>query len=216
MQGPVCGINGVTYTHECAAWADYIVIDYRGRCRQVGLLVADMGPRCNSVRCPHLQSPHCRRVVPPGACCAICAGAFRIVYSRKQIDRALYAVRAQNKDLLTLHSVLQALDALVQFSECQLTGFLTMEVGIFVALVPRATTPMRMQVEACAREAERISLMIESQSHEITTNLLLSGLIVSHLVEPSTDGGGGRLLLMPSLAIIASLTVWTLQSRRVL
>ncbi|XP_050337513.1 reversion-inducing cysteine-rich protein with Kazal motifs [Bactrocera neohumeralis] len=216
MQGPVCGINGVTYTHECAAWADYIVIDYRGRCRQVGLLVADMGPRCNSVRCPRLPSPHCRRIVPPGACCAICAGAFRVVYSRKQIDRALYAVRAQNKDLITLHSVLQALDALVQFSECQLTGFLTMEVGIFVALVPRATTPMRMQVEACAREAERISLMIESQSHEITTNLLLSGLIVSHLVEPSTDGGGARLLLMPSLAIIASLAVWTLQSRRVL
>ncbi|CAD7005890.1 unnamed protein product [Ceratitis capitata] len=216
MQGPVCGINGVTYAHECAAWADYIIVDYRNRCRQVGLLAADMGPRCHTVKCARLPSSYCRTIVPPGACCAICAGAFRIVYSRKQIDRALYAVRAQNKDLLTLHSVLQALDALVQLSECQLTGFLTMEVGIFVALVPRSTTPMRMQIEACARESERISVLIEAQSHEITTNLLLSGLIVSHTVEPSVDAAGGRILLMPSLAILAALTLWVVQSRRAL
>ncbi|XP_054733430.1 reversion-inducing cysteine-rich protein with Kazal motifs [Anastrepha obliqua] len=216
MQGPVCGINGVTYVHECAAWADYIIIDYRGRCREVGLLAADMGRRCRTVKCPRLPSPYCRGVVPPGACCPICAGAFRVVYSRKQIDRALYAVRGQHKDLLTLNSVLQALDALVQLAECQLTGFLTMEVGIFVALVPRATAPMRIQIEACVREAERISTLIDAQSHEITTNLLLSGLTVSHLVEENVDGGGGRMLVMPSLAIIVSLTLWTLQCKRVL
>ncbi|KAL9908104.1 reversion-inducing-cysteine-rich protein with kazal motifs isoform 1-T6 [Glossina fuscipes fuscipes] len=187
-KGPVCGINGVNYPHECAAWADYVLVDYRGRCREVGLLMNEMGRRrCRLVKCPSPPSPYCRSIVPPGACCPICAGAFRIIYSRKQIDRALYALRGQHKDLLTLRSVLRELDALIQITECQLTGFLTMEVGIFVGIVPRTSTPTRMQIEACTREAEKISAMILAQSHRITTNLILSGLTESNILEGNVD-----------------------------
>ena len=34
--GPVCGMNGETYSSECAAWADRVPVDYMGRCATVG------------------------------------------------------------------------------------------------------------------------------------------------------------------------------------
>ena len=190
-KGPVCGINGVDYAHECEAWSDYVLVDYKGHCREVGLLTNEMErKRCRQVKCSNTLSPYCRLIIPPGACCPICAGAFRIIYSRKQIDRALYALKGQHKDLLTLHSVLRELDSLIQITECQLTGFLTMEVGIFVAIVPRTSTPTRMQIEACTREAEKISNLIGAQTHRVTTNLILSGLTVSNMLESNVENGG--------------------------
>ncbi|KAH8371917.1 hypothetical protein KR093_009281, partial [Drosophila rubida] len=184
---PVCGINGVTYRSRHAAWADFVLVDYTGRCREVGLLANDMGSRCKTVKCPAPTSKYCRRIVPPGACCPICGGgAFRIIYSRKQLDRAYYALRGERSSLLTLHGILQQLDQLVQVSECQLTGFLSMEVGIFVALVPRGQ-PTGLQVKACEVEAEKISTLISSQSPRITTNLALSSLTVSHMLEPTPN-----------------------------
>ncbi|KAH8405276.1 hypothetical protein KR222_001076, partial [Zaprionus bogoriensis] len=186
--GPVCGINGVTYRSSFAARADYVHVDYVGRCREVGLLASDMGRRCRTVQCPNAVSPHCRPIVPPGACCPLCGGAaFRIIYSRKQLDRSFYALRDQHSSLLTLHGVLKEIDGLVQISECRLTGFLTMEVGIFVALVPRGR-PTELQLQACAAEAEKISDMINSLSPRITTNLALSSLTVSHMIDPTPNG----------------------------
>ncbi|XP_017138148.1 reversion-inducing cysteine-rich protein with Kazal motifs [Drosophila miranda] len=206
---PVCGINGVTYRSIYAARAEYVLTDYVGRCREVGLLASEMGRRCRTVQCPAPVSKNCRLIVPPGACCPLCAGgAFRIIYSRKQFDRAMYGLRAQSSTLLTLHGVLQQLDGLVQVSECQLTGFLTMEVGIFVALVPSSSIkrPTRLQLEACAREAEKISSLINAQSPRITTNLALSCLTVSHLLEPTPNAanlyGSRTLWLMPLILFL--------------
>ncbi|EDV97140.1 reversion-inducing cysteine-rich protein with Kazal motifs [Drosophila grimshawi] len=197
---PVCGINGVTYRSRSAALADFVQVDYVGRCREVGLLVADMGRRCQTVQCGAPMPPLCRQIVPPGACCPICGvAAFRIIYSRKQLDRAFYALRGQESSLLTLHGVLQELDRLVQVSECQLTGFLTMEVGIFVALVPRTTHTTRLQLKVCLAEAEKISALISSQSPRITTNLALSSLTVSHMLEPTLNGVA---LVLPSRVVM--------------
>ncbi|XP_073837300.1 reversion-inducing-cysteine-rich protein with kazal motifs [Musca autumnalis] len=215
-KGPVCGINGVNYPSECAAWSDYVLVDYKGRCREVGLLSHDLErKRCRLVKCPDLPSPYCQAITPPGACCPLCASAFRVIYSRKQIDRALYALRGQHKDLLTLRSVLHELDSLIQVTECQLTGFLTMEVGIFVAIVPRASTPTRMQIEACTREAEKLSSFITAQSHKITTNLILSGLTMSNMLDPSIENSSMRwmegtncLLIMLLLGGIMLMGLW--------
>ncbi|XP_030571059.1 reversion-inducing cysteine-rich protein with Kazal motifs isoform X1 [Drosophila novamexicana] len=185
---PVCGINGVTYRSRSAALSEFVHVDYVGRCREVGLLVSDMGRRCRTVQCPSPVSKHCHHIVPPGACCPMCGGAaFRIIYSRKQLDRAYYALRGQQSSLLTLRGILQELDHLVQVSDCQLTGFLTMEVGIFVALVPRGR-PTLLQLKVCEAEAEKISSLISSQSPRITTNLALSSLSVSHMLEPTMNG----------------------------
>lgn len=186
-KGPVCGINGATYRNECEAWADYILVDYKGRCKEVGVLASDMGRRCKLLKCPRPLSPHCQNIVPPGACCPICSGAFRVIYSRKQVDRALYALKGKNMELLTLRSILKALDELIQVSECQLTGFLTMEVDIFVGIVPRTLKPTDIQIEACTREAQKIATLIQSQSHRVTTNLALSALTVANMVQPSVE-----------------------------
>lgn len=211
---PVCGINGVTYKSSYAARAEYVLVDYVGRCREVGLLVSDMGRRCRTVKCPAPVSKHCRLIVPPGACCPLCAGgAFRIIYSRKQFDRAMYGLRAQSSTLLTLQGVLQQLDGLVQVSECQLTGFLTMEVGIFVAIVPSSSIkrPTHLQLEACAREAEKISSLINAQSPRITTNLALSCLTVSHLLEPTPNGatsyGPHAIWILPLLLLVSRVII---------
>ncbi|XP_046867726.1 reversion-inducing cysteine-rich protein with Kazal motifs [Drosophila willistoni] len=187
----VCGINGVTYRSAAAARTDYVLVDYTGRCREVGLLVSDMGRRCRTVKCPSSDFKYCHLIVPPGACCPLCAGgALRIIYSKKQLDRATYALKGKKSSLLTLRGVLQQLDSLIQINECQLTGFLTMEVGIFVALVPKTRgSPTRLQLEACGREAEKISALINAQSPSITTNLVLSSLTVSHLLQPLSSGG---------------------------
>lgn len=210
-KGPICGINGVTYPNECEAWADYILVDYRGRCKEVGLLAPDMGRRCKTVKCPKPPSIHCQNIIPPGACCPICSGAFRVVYSRKQVDRALYALRGKNMELLTLRSVLTALDNLVQITECQLTGFLTMEVGMFIAIVPRPQSPTQIQIEACTREAQKIATLIESQSHQITTNLALSALTVAHMIVPTVESSAINLLDLsgsyPFIWIICSIGI---------
>lgn len=204
----------MTYKSSYAARAEYVLVDYVGRCREVGLLVSDMGRRCRTVKCPAPVSKHCRLIVPPGACCPLCAGgAFRIIYSRKQFDRAMYGLRAQSSTLLTLQGVLQQLDGLVQVSECQLTGFLTMEVGIFVAIVPASSIkrPTHLQLEACAREAEKISSLINAQSPRITTNLALSCLTVSHLLEPTPNGatsyGPHAIWILPLLLLVSRVII---------
>lgn len=188
-RGPICGINGVTYKSECEAWSDYSLMDYPGSCQQVGLLASDMGPRCKNVECNPLPSKYCQGVVPPGACCPICAGALQIVFSRKQVDRALYALKGKNLQTVTLKSILRELDNLIQITECQLAGYLSMETDIFVAVRSRETSPTQIQIEACTREADKLATLISTQSHRITTNLALSALTVAIRIRDSAESG---------------------------
>lgn len=190
---PVCGINGVTYASECEAWSDYSLMDYEGPCREVGLLSDSMGPRCSkNVKCRPLANPHCQPIYPPGACCPICAGAIRIVYSRKQIDRALYALKGRHLHLITLHGVLKRLEALIQVGQCRISGYLTMETDLFVTVQSTEEQPGFVQVEACAKEAEKIATLIETQSHRIVSELALSALTVANMVPVSTVGVSGN------------------------
>jgi len=88
-----------------------------------------------------------------------------------------------------------------------------MEVGIFVAVVPASSIkrPTRLQLEACAREAEKISSLINAQSPRITTNLALSCLTVSHLLEPTPNGatsyGTHTIWILPLLLLILRLII---------
>lgn len=80
--GEVCGIDGNTYSSECAAWARYIHVDYPGGCIAVGLIQEIAVQQCNDkiINCPPLARPDCMGVTPPGACCPVCAGALRVLY----------------------------------------------------------------------------------------------------------------------------------------
>lgn len=202
---PICGINGVTYPSECEAWSDYSFMDYEGPCREVGLLSDALGPRCSSnVKCRPLANPHCQPIYPPGACCPICSGALRVVYSRKQIDRAMYALKGRHTLLLTLHGILNRLESLIQIGQCRISGFLTMETDLFVTVQSTEDEPGFVQVEACAKEAEKIATLIETQSHRIVSELALSALTVANVVPVSTINMGS---VGVSLEVIGSLTI---------
>lgn len=166
--------------HFC--FSDYSIVDYDGECREIGLLTNTLGPRCASVKCnPYFR---CKQsaIVPPGACCPICGGAVRIIYSRKQIDRALFTLKDKNTDVLTLKGILKALDNLIQVAHCRLSGYLTIENDIFVIVNSHEINLSELQHEACFREAEKIATLIDTQSHKITSNIALSALTVANVV----------------------------------
>ncbi|XP_052861672.1 reversion-inducing cysteine-rich protein with Kazal motifs [Anopheles cruzii] len=184
----VCGVNGITYRSECEAWSDYSTVDYNGPCQEVGLISAELEAKCSTIKCPKRKSYTCNPVLPPGACCPVCGTGLRIVYSRKQIDRGLYALKGQSTEYLTLKSILRSLEALLQTVECRLSGQLTFENDLYVIVEPLGKSPTKLQAQICAREAERLVTLVRTQSHRITSELNLSALTMASLV---TSGGSG-------------------------
>lgn len=122
-------------------------------------------------------------IIPPGACCPVCGTAIRIIYSRKQIDRVLFALNGKNTEIATLKGILIALDNLIHVSHCRLSGFLTIETDIFVIVHTFGAGLSRLHHEACSREAEKIATLIDTQSHRITSDLALSALTVANVVQ---------------------------------
>ncbi|KAJ3624085.1 hypothetical protein MTP99_017736 [Tenebrio molitor] len=181
-EGVVCGINGRTYVSECAAWADMVSVDYVGRCRVVGLIGDTKLKQCPDVQCSSLPDPNCLGITPPGACCPVCGGALRLLYSRKQINRALYALGDSDTESLSLRAMLKALDRQIQVAQCVLRGYLTVEMDIFVAVQTTEKYPSALQLEACVREAEKIASLVNMQSPRIVSELSLSSLTLASVV----------------------------------
>lgn len=211
----VCGVNGITYRSECEAWADYSTVDYNGPCQEVGVISDTMESKCASIKCPKRKSHECSLVIPPGACCPVCGTALRIVYSRKQVDRALYALKGVHTEILTLKSILGSLERLLQTVECRISGQLTFENDIYVIIENVNKHPNYLQVEICTREAEKIVTLIRTQSHMITSELNLSALIVANIVKTNVDSGAHRICMHLGLIItfVQSLVVFRLVYR---
>ncbi|XP_044737825.1 reversion-inducing cysteine-rich protein with Kazal motifs [Chrysoperla carnea] len=195
ISGPVCGINGVTYSSECTAWADYVSVDYDGVCQAIGLIGDKMKKQCNEeIKCKSLLSKNCIGYTPPGACCPVCAGAMKIIYSRKQIDRALYALKGHSITSLTLQSMLQSLERHIQISECVLRGYLSIESDIFVMVQSTELKPSKLQLDACVREAEKIASLIRRHSPRIASDLSLSALTAATIVHSTNSNNSGYVL----------------------
>lgn len=175
--GIVCGINGVTYNSECAAWAEYVSVDYPGPCLAVGPVTNAMEPKClfDRIICPALKKPKCLGFTAPGACCPKCGGALRILYSNKQFDRAVYATNF-TENVVTLHNILKALERHVTIAECVLRGYLSIEMEIFLSVESVLEHPTDLQLEVCVLEAEKIADLINRESVLITSDLVLSAL----------------------------------------
>ncbi|RVE45505.1 hypothetical protein evm_009844 [Chilo suppressalis] len=177
QRGTVCGVNGVTYISECAAWSDFVSVDYLGPCVAVGLITDLMEPMCqfDRIECPSLKKNGCQGFTPPGACCPRCGGGLRILYSKKQIDRALYGTNI-SATVINLHNLLKALERHVKIAECALRGYLTIESEIFVSVETLLDNPTDLQLEVCVLEAEKIADMINRESALISVDLGLSAL----------------------------------------
>lgn len=189
FKGEVCGINGRTYTSECAAIADFIKVDYEGPCISVGLITDRKTEQCDTIKCRPLPDKNCYGITPPGACCPVCGGALRILFSNKQLDRALYALKDKDTYPLTLKALLNALNRQIQVAQCTLKGYLTIEQDLFVLVETTVIYPSSLQLETCIREAEKIASMINRQSPRVVSELSLSSLTAATVVHTESNKG---------------------------
>lgn len=184
----ICGANGKTYVSECAARADFVTVDYRGPCMTVGLIGDVKTEQCGvKVQCTPLPQEDCIGYTPPGACCPICGGVIRLLYSRKQIDRALYALHGHSLSSLTLKSILKALERQIQVAQCMLSGFLSIELDIIVLVQSTVADPSDLQLEACVREAEKLASLVVRQSPRVASELSLSALTAATIVHTTAQ-----------------------------
>lgn len=183
------------------------MVDYFGPCKAVGLI--DTDPACSGVKCPRKMPENCRfGLIPTGACCPICGGVLKIVFSRKQIDRGIYALKNTDLETLTLKSILKSIQQLIEVSSCYLSGFLTFETDLMLIVYPSDD-----QIEVCQQEAMKIANLISTKSHHFSSNLGLSSFVMASYVKPtfssSTTASGThpiRILIL-SLVVTFQLTV---------
>lgn len=177
QSGTVCGVNGVTYTSECAAWAEYVSVDYHGPCFAVGPITDSMEPRCefDRIQCPPLKRPKCLGFTPPGACCPKCGGALRVLYAKKQFDRALYGTNISG-NVVHLNNILRSLEGHVKIAECALRGYLTVEMELFVSVESLLSNPTDLQLNVCVLEAEKLADLINRGSALINSDVALCAL----------------------------------------
>ncbi|XP_025408983.1 reversion-inducing cysteine-rich protein with Kazal motifs isoform X2 [Sipha flava] len=208
--GPVCGVDGNTYPSECAAFAESMSVDYTGPCVTSGFIGRNGRPYCAGagVSCPALAQEECVGITPPGACCAKCAGALRILFSQKQVDRVVHTLKKPSVNALSMRSVLRALDRHVHVAECVVRGYLTIYRDLLVLVEPTVRNPTRLQLDACLRESEKLSTMVESSSPRILTDLSLSTLISAKTVhELITNSAGTASAAVFGLSPAATVTL---------
>ncbi|XP_070565253.1 reversion-inducing cysteine-rich protein with Kazal motifs-like [Ptychodera flava] len=169
----VCGQNGETYISKCAAWSDRVTIDYLGHCQAVGKLSdEEVSARCSTVKCPKWNNPSCVGITPPGACCPICAGQLRILYSTKVTNDVAEILEGP----VTVFEIISQLRRHISVAECDLYGYLSIEGDIVVLVVPIVQNPTDLQVDACNKETLKLESIINSGSPVESSFVQLSGL----------------------------------------
>ncbi|MGH0126428.1 UNVERIFIED_CONTAM: hypothetical protein FKN15_051768 [Acipenser sinensis] len=155
---PVCGHNGETYSSVCAAYSDRVAVDYLGHCHAVGV-VSDSGSHtaCAAITCPPLSASGCIPVIPPGnsyfyyanrrnpgACCPLCAGMLKVLWSKDQLN--VFA-KINYKQPVTVHNILRTLRLHISVPQCDIFGYLSIESEIVILIVPVDQQPTSLQVQ---------------------------------------------------------------------
>ncbi|XP_025206396.1 reversion-inducing cysteine-rich protein with Kazal motifs [Melanaphis sacchari] len=212
--GSVCGVDGNTYPSECAAFAESASVDYPGPCISSGFIGHNGRPYCAAkgvVNCPRLPHKGCLGITPPGACCPKCAGALRILFSQKQVDRVMHTLKKPSVNALNTKSILRALDRHVLVAECVVRGHLTMYQDLLVLVESTVRNPTRLQLEACIRESEKLSSLVETSSPRVMIDLSLSTLIsASPVHEMVADDDADAAAAAPDLQACAATATFTL------
>ncbi|XP_061411665.1 reversion-inducing cysteine-rich protein with Kazal motifs [Lethenteron reissneri] len=192
MCGPpsrlVCGHDGESYASVCTAYSERVAVDYAGPCQAVGLLSHHVAsPECDAVTCPALPVASCKPITPPGACCPICAGMMRILWSKEQVD---ILARTANRGPITVSDIVHGLRLHVSVPQCDVFGYLSIETDIIILVLPVDLKPTALQIEACSKEAEKIGVLINSGSPVLVSHVPLSALTNAQ-VYVSTGGVSG-------------------------
>lgn len=88
----------------------------------------------------------------------------------------------QDKDAVTLKTMLINLERRIQVKECSLRGMLTPEGDIFVTLLPIVKKPTIFQLRSCVLEMEKLTTMIFKKSPAIMMEVPLSALTGAEVV----------------------------------
>ncbi|XP_059472390.1 reversion-inducing cysteine-rich protein with Kazal motifs [Neocloeon triangulifer] len=205
--GVVCGADGQSHLSECAALASRVAVDYEGPCLAVGLALPAAAPQCGAtVQCRPLAAAGCAAATPPGACCPACGGALRVLFSQKQADRAVLAVRRPSA--VSVAAVLAALERHVQTAECRLLGHLTVEADLFVQVRPVFSHPSALQLAACVAEAHKLAALVQQDSPRLLSELSLSVLTAAEVAHgPAAVAASASTLALgvwPLAAIVAA------------
>ncbi|XP_055336631.1 reversion-inducing cysteine-rich protein with Kazal motifs-like [Paramacrobiotus metropolitanus] len=186
--GSVCGHNSETFPSECSALAVRVGVDYPGTCSTVGgRIERGFVNTCEVVynRCPKPVRANCTGLVPPDACCPICAGGLRVLFSPRRVKR----LTEKGHVPLTTRRIMGELQKLIQSSNCEVLGYYTMENDIAI-MVKRLnlTDEHELSDESlnlCVIEAERLHYLIERQHPLITMNAYLWPLAASKIIHTS-------------------------------
>ncbi|XP_013148065.1 PREDICTED: reversion-inducing cysteine-rich protein with Kazal motifs-like [Papilio polytes] len=206
FKGTVCGLNGVTYMSECAAWSEYVSVDYLGPCFAVGPISDLMEPKCGFDRivCPPLKKPKCIGFTAPGACCPKCGGALRILYAKKQFDRALYGTNISD-NVVHLNNILKTLERHIKIAECALRGYLTVEMELFISVETLLDNPTDLQLKVCILEAEKLGDLINRGSALITSDVALCALSYAIPVHTTPTQSAASFSISIALVFISTL-----------
>ncbi|XP_059171661.1 reversion-inducing cysteine-rich protein with Kazal motifs-like [Physella acuta] len=178
--GPVCGHDGETYVSQCAAWAARVTVDYSGKCGAFG----DSGKTCSRVECPPLHPASCEGVIPPGACCPICATQLTLLWDPRLMSEAANLKKTRT---ISTMDVLTSLSDHVSVQECDVFGHLSVNGELIVIIGPNVLLPTALQVEACQSEAERIHNLFKMGSPTILSYLTLSPFLLVSLEKSSVS-----------------------------
>uniref|UniRef100_A0A4W3JZY4 Reversion-inducing cysteine-rich protein with Kazal motifs n=1 Tax=Callorhinchus milii TaxID=7868 RepID=A0A4W3JZY4_CALMI len=198
----VCGHNGETYNNVCAAYSDRVAVDYYGSCQAVGIL-SDFSshPECSSVTCPSLPSSRCKPVTPPGACCPLCAGMLRVLWSNDQLD-SLAKVTP-----VSVHDILHTLRLHISVPQCDIFGYLSIESDLVILIIPVGQDPTTLQIEACNKEAEKIDSLINTGSPALMAHVPLSALTTSQVQVSLRGSSGSAMTILSTTALLLNLLV---------
>lgn len=94
----------------------------------------------------------------------------------------MHTLKKPSVNALNTKSVLRALDRHVLVAECVVRGHLTMYQDLLVLVESTVRNPTRLQLEACIRESEKLSTLVETSSPRVTIDLSLSTLISANPV----------------------------------
>ncbi|XP_054583183.1 reversion-inducing cysteine-rich protein with Kazal motifs isoform X3 [Eptesicus fuscus] len=202
---PVCGHNGETYSSVCAAYSDRVAVDYYGPCQAVGVLSEHSSvTECAAVRCPSLSAAECKPIVPPGACCPLCAGMLRVLFDKEKLDTI---AKVTNKKPITVLDILQKIRMHVSVPQCDVFGYFSIESEIVILIIPVDHYPKALQIEACNKEAEKIESLINSDSPTLASHVPLSALIISQVQVSSSVPSAGVLAGAPCHSCLFLLTL---------
>jgi hypothetical protein len=179
------------------------VADYNGPCRAVAPMTDEFvtSSPCVNVTCPTRHTLGCRRpLLPPGACCPICAGEIRTLVSTVSRTTPSHSGPApaagtgtsqSQQPPLTVQDLVDELRMLMRVYECEAFGYVSVERELVFLIAPIGThAPVSsLQVRACSMETRRLAALLSTTAPSVSASPGLSSCRAVDVRTPDVNSG---------------------------